>query len=141
MPSVLIVFLGLFPLVAWAGPSMCGDTKPQRADLLTHEQWRAVLAETPNGDPVLEEAVALEKAKYKEERPDVGQPIRVEWLQARKLILLGAVKTAVQYHDLSVWLLTATGKAYLTREPKIDEVFQVTSVVDPCGIYIQHVTE
>jgi hypothetical protein len=142
MRSLIVAIFSLAPLsIVAAQPPLCGDKKAQHADLLSVEQWQSVLNETPGDDPVLEEAIALEKAKYGEEPPNLEKAIRVNWDQARKLILLGAVRQTEQNHNLTVWLITGTGRIYVSREPHIDEIYRVAGIVDPCGVYIQHTTE
>lgn len=142
MRSFVVAFFSLAPIsIVGAQPPLCGDKTPQHTDLLSFEQWQSVLNETPGDDPVLEEAIALEKAKYGEKPPTLEKAIRVTWDQARKLILLGAVRQTEQSHDLTVWLITGTGRIYVSREPQIDEIYRVAGIVDPCDIYIQHTTE
>jgi len=41
----------------------------------------------------------------------------------------------------SVMLLSIRGLRYLAKEPSLDEVWSVTKTVDPCGVFIQRITE
>ena len=69
MRIATFVLLGSVSLNAWGNSAMCGDARRQHADLLTAEQWQAVLDEKAGGDPVLEEAIAVEKVRYQERSP------------------------------------------------------------------------
>jgi hypothetical protein len=142
MKHISLLVVCLIPLVAHAEPRLCDESGPQRADLLTPEQWQSVLNEEPNGDPVLVEAIAAEKARHDYlGAMETAEPIAIDWAQARKLVLLGVVRTTFQSHDLTVRLLTRSGRLYVTEEPRIDEIWRVAHIVDPCDVYIQHVTE
>jgi hypothetical protein len=110
---------------------------------LSSDERRAVIDEDAKGDPVLAEAIALERAKYQDLSPakDVASPVKIAWEQARRLLLLGAVRVAAEHHDLSVFLFTKSGKAFTTREPHLDEIWKVVKEVDPCGVYVVRLTE
>ena len=112
-------------------------------DPLSSDQRQAVIDQDAKGDPVLAEAIALEQAKDRDLSPAKGAatPTVIAWEQARRLLLLGAVRTAAQHHDLSVFMITRSGKAFTTREPRLDEIWKVVAEVDPCGVYIIRLTE
>jgi hypothetical protein len=112
-------------------------------DPLSSNERRAVIDEDAKGDPVLAEAIALERAKYQRLSPaeDVASPTETAWEQARRLVLLGAVRVVAQHHDLSVFLFTKSRKAFTTREPRLDEIWKVVKEVDPCGVYVSRLTE
>jgi inhibitor of cysteine peptidase len=55
---------------------------------------------------------------------------RIEWDEARELILSGQVEQVVQLHSLEVRLRLEDGREVVTIEPHIDDVFDV---VDECG--------
>jgi inhibitor of cysteine peptidase len=59
-----------------------------------------------------------------------GKPSRIEWQEARELILSGRVEQVVQLHSLEVRLYLEDGRTLVTTEPSIDDVFDV---VDECG--------
>jgi len=148
MRTLLIALCALTANAAIANPVMCGDKKPQRADLLSPEQWRAVLDGRAGGDPVLEEAAALERVSESDANQDGvrlvrpgDQPQILTWGQARTIILLGAARLLVQSHNLTVQILARSGKSYKTHEPRIDDVWKIAAIVDPCGIYIRRVTQ
>jgi hypothetical protein len=54
----------------------------------------------------------------------------VEWDEATELILDGKVAQVTQYDSLMVILVLKDGKTVSTREPVIDEVF---NVIEQCG--------
>jgi len=108
---------------------------------LSYDERRAVVAEEAKGDPVLFEAIALEHTKDADLSRPQGEPIRISWDQALKLILLGTVRTAVQHHDLSIALITRSGRQFTTRESRLGEIWKAVAIVDPCGVYITKVTE
>jgi len=112
-------------------------------DPLSSDERRAVIDEDAKGDPVLAEAIALERAKYEDISPakDVVSPAKIAWEHARRLVLLGAVRVVAQHHDLSVFLFTKSGKAFTTREPHLDDIWKVVKEVDPCGVYVARLTE
>ena len=139
IPAVIAAIV--LPLAAQARPPQCGDGKAQHADLLSYEQWQAVLSERADGDPVLEEAIAVEKVKYGAKAPVVGDPIKIGWAQARKLVLLGAIRQTFEAHDLTVMLLSISGRRYTTKQPTLNELSRVVAAVDPCAIFIMRVLE
>src|SRR5271170_7415146 len=119
---------------------MCGDKSPSHSDLLTEGQWRAVLEGKVNGDAIIEEAIAAEEQKRREGPTPVGKSRVIEWNQARTLILLGAVVKVIEHQNRSIMLIGVTGRRYTSVEPKISDVWRVTSVVDPCSIFIQRLS-
>ena len=123
------------PLTAWSGSPHACDTN------LTHEQWRAVRNETSGGDPVLDEAIAVEKARYAEDSSNKPQPVAVDWAEAKKIVLLGAVRQTFEHLDRTVTLLTWSGRLYTSREPRQGDLGRLTTVVDPCGVYILRTLE
>jgi hypothetical protein len=136
-----LTVLTLFSLAAQAQPPQCGDGKPQHADLFTYEQWQAVLNEKGDGDPVLEEAIAAEKARSQDNAVAKVDPIKVEWAQARKLVLLGAIQEVIESLNKSVMLVSVLGRRYATKEPRLSEILRVADAVDPCSIYIRRILE
>ena len=126
-----LALLTMLAFAAQARPPLCGDRTSQTADLLTYEQWQQVLSEESVGDPVIEEAIAVERAKYPHDAPTSVAPIKIEWEAARKLVLLGAIRQTFEAHDLSVKLVSISGQRYASREPKIGEIGRVADTVDP----------
>lgn len=59
-----------------------------------------------------------------------GEASRIEWGEARELILSGEVEQVVQLHSLEVRLTLKDGREFVTTEPAIDDVFDV---VEECG--------
>ncbi len=140
MRIATFVLLGCISLNAWGNPAACGDAGQHPADRLTPEQWRAVLNEKAGGDPVLEEAIAVERYRYQERSPQ-SKDIPIDWAQVRKLVLLGAVKQTFEHADLTIVVITITGRAYTSQEPHAGDLGRLTEVVDPCGVYILRTLE
>ena len=136
-----LAVLTLLASAAQARPPHCGDGTSQHAGLLTYEQWQEVLNEKSGGDPILEEAIAVEKAKYRHDAPKSGAPIKIQWVAARKLLLLGAIRETFEAHNLSVTLVSISGQRYAAQEPNIGEIGRVADTVDPCGVYIMRIME
>lgn len=65
----------------------------------------------------------------------------VDWVDAKRLILMGYIKSISQQHDLTIYLLSKSNILYKSNEPQLGDVFRVSEVVDPCGIFIQSMTE
>jgi len=61
---------------------------------------------------------------------DQDDPSRIDWEEARELILSGQVEQVVQLHSLEVRLYLQNGRELVTTEPNIDDVFDV---VEECG--------
>jgi hypothetical protein len=140
MRSAFFAVCVLLPLTLLANTPQCVDTKFRRADLLTPEQWQAILAGNARGDPVLQEVIAHERERARDDPPQSGVPVQISWKQARTLILLGTVRTTYQAHDLKVLLAMNSGRRF-TEEPKLDAISRVVGTVDPCHAYIRQVTE
>jgi hypothetical protein len=141
MRIALLTLLNSISISVWAGPTWCGDAGPQHADLLTTDQWKAVLSEQAGSDPVLEGALAVERHKYSTDIPNSENTTPIEWTQVRKLVLLGAVKRTFEGHALAIFLVTISGRRYSSREPHAGDLGRLTDVVDPCGVYIHRVLE
>jgi hypothetical protein len=141
MRSVLFAMCVLIPLTILANTPLFGDARFQRANLLSPDQWKAILAEKADGGPVVQEVIAHEHEMQREDPPQSGVPVHISWKQARTLILLGTVRTTYQSHDLKVLLALNSGRRFITEEPKLDAVIQVVNMVDPCGAHIRLVTE
>jgi hypothetical protein len=75
------------------------------------------------------------------ELPDTDKAKEIDWEQAKRMVWNAIVTTTIQGHDLSVVLVTKSGRVYRTKEPKIDEIYRVAALIDPCHRYITHITE
>jgi hypothetical protein len=97
---VAIVFLVVWHSVS-ASP-MCGDSKPESESLLSQEQWNAVRAAALSGDSLVGDAVLKEELLVQRRVVKSGEIARgktmqraavIPWEQARKMILLGTVRS------------------------------------------------
>jgi hypothetical protein len=141
MRTAIALLCTLIPAAALAETPLCGDTKPQHWDLFSPDELKAVLDGKPHGDPVLEEAVAIEAAARSGPIRATPSSKQLTWAQARKMVLVGAVTQIVQSHSKRVELTGRSGTIYVTREPELDAVFKIAAVVDPCHVYIRWITE
>ncbi len=73
--------------------------------------------------------------------PRTDNALDIEWSQAKRMIYTGLVRAVIQTHARDVYLISASGKSYKTREPSLDDVFRAASVVDPCHRYVDLMTE
>jgi hypothetical protein len=73
--------------------------------------------------------------------PDTSNAKVIDWEQAKRMIWNGVVNTLMQNHSRSVVLITASGRAYRTTEPVLDDIFLVARLVDPCQKYITYILE
>lgn len=131
---LLLAACALSPFAVVAKTPLCGE-------ILSPDQWKSVLSEKADGDPVLSEAIEHERARNQDDPSPKGIPMLISWTQARTLVLLGTVRTTHQMHDLKVVLVTISGRRFVTAEPKIDEIDKVVAVVDPCHAYVRQLTE
>ena len=70
-----------------------------------------------------------------------SEPKRIEWEEARRLILKGKICTSLQTHSKLVGIIAFSGEEYTTEEPEIDAVLRVIRTVDPKGVFIRCMTE
>lgn len=68
-------------------------------------------------------------------------PSDLEWEAAERLIRAGKIGSIKQTHSLRVYLVTWSGESYVTREPKIDQVWHLVKEIDPSGVFINFGTE
>jgi hypothetical protein len=66
---------------------------------------------------------------------------KIDWQEAKELILKGEIISAMQTHSLHVNLIGHDGKTYSTIEPRIDAVLHVIKEVDPKMVFISYATE
>ena len=66
---------------------------------------------------------------------------KIEWQEAKQLILKGKIISVSQTHSLRVDLMGQDGQQYTTKESKIDEVLHVVKEVDPKMVFMSYVTE
>jgi hypothetical protein len=134
MPLLLACFIVITPVMA-ASPK-CKVDEP-----LSLEQRQAVVKNDARGDPLVLEAIALEHAKSPDFSHQAGTATPVTWQQAQKLIWLGAARTVFQHRDLSVTIISSSGRKFTTREPRLGDAWDAVAKVDPCGIDIIKVAE
>jgi hypothetical protein len=141
MRTAIALFCTLASAGALADTPQCGDSKPQHYDLFSSDEMKAILDGKPHGDPILEEAAAVEAQNRIIPTRATSNSKVLTWTQARKMILAGVVTQIVQSHNKRVELTGRSGKIYVTHEPKLDAVFEIAAVVDPCRVYIRWLTE
>jgi hypothetical protein len=65
----------------------------------------------------------------------------IDWPQAKRLILNGLVVTVIQHRSRDVWIISTSGKTYMTQETAPDEVVRIVRVVDPCELFITFISD
>ena len=103
--AAFALLLSLASTAAVADSLLCGDSKPQHYDLFSPDEMKAILDGKPHGDPVLEEAAALEAQNRVAPVSPTSSSKLLTWFQARKMILSGAVSEIHQSHNQRVVLL------------------------------------
>jgi hypothetical protein len=141
MRTAFVLLCTLASTLVHADTLQCGDSKPQHSGLFSEDEWKAILDGKTHGDPVLEEVAALEATNGAAPVRATATSKQLSWAQARKMVLAGVVNDIHQSHNLRVELVTRSGSIYVTREPKIDAVFEIAHVVDPCHVFIRMITE
>ncbi len=66
---------------------------------------------------------------------------KIEWYQAKQLIMEGKVFAVTTSHDGTVDLNTRDGRSYSTKQPEKEHVFEIVKQVDPKGVFILRITE
>lgn len=116
------------------------DSNPEQIWPTLREQSALASASASNG--AVAEYVAHQHREVAPSRPTAAERAsRVEWEDARRMILRGYVVAIEQDHQGGILLTTDRGNVFKTIEPKIDNVFVVASVVDPCHRFIKIITE
>jgi hypothetical protein len=135
-------------LVVWHSVSaspMCGDSKPESESLLSQEQWNAVRAAALSGhslvgDTVLKEELVVQRRVVKTGEIAHGKTMQravvIPWEQARKMILLGAVRSIFHSQGSKVLLTTLSGRTFASFEPNGGDTRELVNVVDPCRVFI-----
>lgn len=119
----------------------CGGEPGRDAVPLTEAESDAVRRGDREFSALVGEVVAEQAESLKDNLPRLTEAKDVGWGEAKRLVLLGVIHTPLQWHDLVVHLVSDSGAVYRTKEPKIDEIRKVARVVDPCGLFIAHITE
>lgn len=70
--------------------------------------------------------------------PDPNDGDVIEWRHAEYLILSGGVKKVAQFQSLEVTLTLKDDRTVSTKEPEIDDVFQV---IERCGAQCKDITQ
>ena len=73
--------------------------------------------------------------------PDTTNAQEIDWEQAKRMVWNALVTTTIQAHDRTVVLVTSSGRSYRTVEPRLDEIWRVAALIDPCHRYMTHITE
>jgi hypothetical protein len=66
---------------------------------------------------------------------------KIDWEQAKKLILAGKIKSVSQSHSLEIYMIGLNGQVYLSKEDRIDEVRHLIGQVDPKSVFVKYMTE
>lgn len=109
--------------------------------LLTSAERDAVIRGDRGFSALVKEVLIQEAESLGEGLPRLSGANDISWEEAKRLVLRGLIKTTVQAHNLTVHLVSASGAVYRTKEPKIDEIWRVSQLVDPCRRFILHITE
>ena len=91
------------------------------------------------GPPVVSEASFLLNRGPTEaiSGDEMRRAISISWGQARRLLLLGTVnRLYTRYPAEALYVGTRSGKVYLTKVTQPDDLWSLTKLVDPCGVYI-----
>jgi hypothetical protein len=109
--------------------------------LLTKAERDAVIRRDRQFSALVKEVLIQEAESLDEDLPRLSGAKDISWEEAKRLVLLGVINTTIQAHNLTVHLVSDSGAVYRTKEPKIDEIWRISQVVDPCRRFIQHITE
>ena len=93
----------------------------------------------PTSDPVISEArFLLDRGPIEDISGDeMRRAISITWSQARRLLLLGTVtRLYTKYPAEGLYLGTRSKKVYFTKVTQPDDLWDLTKLVDPCGVYI-----
>ena len=102
---------------------------------LSEEERKAVVAETPGNSPVVAEAIA--RIKPPSPQNWSGKTTRsISWMDARKIILMGAAETISVGLDRTVIIISRSAKRYKTMEPSSGKVVSLVAIVDPCHVFL-----
>lgn len=142
MAKYIVILCILFPLNALAQKQLGTCSRGSGLDLaLSKDEIAKVLSNQPGSDPVLREAAAIEKARGSPNPGAERAATTINWDQARKLVLIGAVIQLVALHDRVLFLTTRTGRTFRTKQPHIDAIWKLRKLVDPCSVFIDGITE
>ena len=116
------------------------DSNPEQIWPTPREQ--SALASASAGSGVVAEYVAHRPREVAPSRQSAAARVsRIEWEDARRMILSGYVVAIEQDHHGGILMTTDRGNVFKTIEREIDNVFVVASVVDPCHRFIKIITE
>jgi hypothetical protein len=108
---------------------------------LTRDEMKAIRSGDSKFNPLVAELVERMVPKEPPALPDTTTEQEIDWEQAKRMVWNGLVTTTIQGHDRSVVLITSSGRSYRTIEPRLDEIWRVAALIDPCHRYITHITE
>lgn len=126
------------------------ECQSEKLDLTwpTREEWKAKNDNLKRSTNLfIDEYLWQERRKNSERLKETiparrnKKPFEISWEEAKKLIVRGCVPLVFQGHNQHVYLTTNRGSYFVAKEPAIDNIFVVVSTVDPCGLYIQVMTE
>lgn len=89
-------------------------------------------------------SLIFKKSSKSIENPTINPPsiTEITWTEAVYLIQECQIKTVFQKHNLEVTLTNKNNRIFVTKEPKIDEIFRETGHLrSDCNDIIQEITE
>ncbi len=144
MQRLYCFLLFLIPLSAGAAEQLaCPALIEER---FTEAEIEALRKGDSSFNALVREALAYKQKLHEEidqqfRAADFDRAEKIDWEQAKRLILNGLVVLTVQSHKRNVLLVTRSGSVYESTETQLDEVDAIVRKVDPCGILIKSITE
>jgi len=130
MKSALMILVVFALLLAACQPAVSTETEvPEPVETQIVTPTPAEASPEPAGDEPYPAAEDDPNAAPAYPGPEQGST-PVEWDVATKLIIEGKVAEVTQYDNLIVILVLKDGQTVSTREPVIDEVF---NLIEECG--------
>jgi hypothetical protein len=133
--KLIATFTLLLSAGAEAGPVTCND---QAKDAVYEA---AILSKKPSHLALAQEIEDSRKRQIDSPSPNFDNAVKIEWSDAKLLVLLGHISQTSQQHNLTVFLWSKSGRLYESKETKIDEIYELMRKVDPCHLFITQETE
>jgi hypothetical protein len=137
MRVALLFLCSVLPPIAVGDPLGCSNTGLRPRGVLSDSEWRAATHGLSSSEPVIAEAAYLLKKGSDDFSTDERQRAsNIDWPQARRLILLGAVNRVNYVPGAAVYIGTRSGKVYMTKVTQPPDLLELVKLVDPCRLYI-----